>query len=129
MHCVQWVLAAAPPSSDQEDKMIWSSSGSGEFSTASAYQVVQQGENSSRLFSFLWHWVLPLKVSFFMVRLMRGRLPIMGELHKFGIGGPSRCFCCPNPSQETIDHTFCMGLLDRSGVSLNCRLASLVKLL
>ena len=37
MHCVQCVLDAAPPSSDQVDKMIWATSTTGEFSTASAY--------------------------------------------------------------------------------------------
>ncbi|XP_027169555.1 uncharacterized protein LOC113769293 [Coffea eugenioides] len=67
-----------------------------------------------------WNWVLdvdppssgqvlPLKVSFFMVRLMSGRIPVMGVLHKFGVVGPSRCFCCRDPSQETINHIFCIG--------------------
>ena len=49
---VQRVLEAAPPSSDQVDKMIWYPTSSGEFSIASAYQVVRQGGNSSSIFSF-----------------------------------------------------------------------------
>ena len=101
MHCVQWVLDVDPPSSGQVDKMIWAPSTSGEFSTASAYQVVQQGDNTSRVFSCLWHRVLPLKISFFMVRPVRGRLPVMDVLNRFGVVDPSRCFCCRSPSQET----------------------------
>ena len=53
MSWVHRVLEAAPPSSDQVDKMIWYPTSSGEFSIASAYQVVRKGDNSSRLFSFL----------------------------------------------------------------------------
>ena len=40
---------------------------------------------------------------------MNGQLPVMDVLHKFGVFGPSRCFCCWHSSQETINHIFCTG--------------------
>lgn len=59
--------------------------------------MVRQGGNVSRLYSSLWHQALPSKISFFMLRLMSGRLSVMDILHKFGVLGPSHCFCCLHP--------------------------------
>ncbi|XP_071939195.1 uncharacterized protein [Coffea arabica] len=52
---------------------------------------------------------LPVKVSFFMLRLLQGRLPLMDRLKRFGVCGPSRCLCCQNPQEEDLNHVFCSG--------------------
>ncbi|XP_027103043.1 uncharacterized protein [Coffea arabica] len=90
--------------------MIWASTNSGAFTISSAYQIVRKGGTVSRLFASLWHRALPSKISFFMLRLLYGRLPLMDVLHKFKVLGLSRCFCCSlNPSPGTINHVFCTG--------------------
>ena len=100
-------MGVVPSPLDREDSMVWAPSISGEFSLASAYWISREGGNSSWLYSRLWLPGLPLKVSFFMLRLVGFRLPVMDRLHKLGIHGPSRCFCCLYPCQESIDHIFC----------------------
>ena len=107
---VQQVMGVAPPTMAQADGMIWAPTNSGAFTISSAYQIVRKGGTVSRLFGSLWQRVLPSKISFFMLRLLYGRLPLMDMLHRFGVLDLSRCFCCNlNPSPETINHVFCMG--------------------
>ncbi|XP_071926144.1 uncharacterized protein [Coffea arabica] len=103
------ILGVVPPSLDQADTMVWAPSISGVFSLASAYRVAHEGGNSSWLYSQLWLQELPIKISFFMLRLIGSRLLVMDRLHKLGIVGPSRCGCCLYPGQESLDHIFCTG--------------------
>ncbi|XP_027122034.2 uncharacterized protein [Coffea arabica] len=111
---VSRVLREAPSTAAEADEMVWAPTNSGAFTITSAYQIVRQGGNVSRLFGSLWHQALPSKISFFMLRLMYGRLPLMDVLHKFGFLGPSKCFCCSlSPSPETISHIFCTGEVAR----------------
>ncbi|XP_071940080.1 uncharacterized protein [Coffea arabica] len=104
------IMEVVAISLDQANTMVWAPSISGAFSLASAYRISQEGGNSSWLYSRLWLPGLSLKVSFFMLRLVGFRLPVMDRLHKLGILGPSRCFCCLYPCQESIDHIFCTGV-------------------
>ncbi|XP_071925655.1 uncharacterized protein [Coffea arabica] len=61
------------------------------------------------VFDRIWHPCLPLKVSFFMLRLLLGRLPIPDRLRNIGFHLPSKCFCCPLASEESIEHLFSNG--------------------
>ena len=79
---------------ERPDEVVWMSMTSGQFSLCSAFQEVRQARNASWLFSLIWHPQIPLKVSFFMLRLLMGRLSLDDILGKFGIQGPSKCFCC-----------------------------------
>ncbi|XP_071912305.1 uncharacterized protein [Coffea arabica] len=65
--------------------MDWAPSMSGNFLLASAYQIARGGGSSSWLYSRLWLQGVPLKIWFFMLRLI-----------------------------ETIDHIFCTGEVVRS---------------
>ena len=61
---VKQVLEAFPASSVQVDKMVSASNNSGLFSILSAYQIVRQADNVSRLFSSLWHQALHQRFPF-----------------------------------------------------------------
>ena len=50
---------------EQQDRMVWVGSPSGEFSTRAAWEVVQNKHNAARLDGFIWTRIVPLKVSFF----------------------------------------------------------------
>ena len=104
------ILGVMPPSLDEADTMVWALSTSGAFSLASAYRITREGGNSSWLYSLLWLQGLPIKISFFMLRLIESRLPVMDRLHKLGILGPSHCFCCLHSCQECTDRIFCTGV-------------------
>ena len=104
---VQQVLGVAPPTAAKADEMIWAPTNSGEFTISSAYQIMRNECNASSLFPYQ---ALSSKISFFMLRLMYGRLSLMDVLHKFGFLDPSKCFYCSlRPSPKTISHIFFTG--------------------
>ncbi|XP_027172427.1 uncharacterized protein LOC113772083 [Coffea eugenioides] len=107
------ILRVEPPAETHSDRMVWSPSTSGDFSLSSAYQSARGVGNRSCLYSSLWGQELPSNVSFFMLRLLGARLPVMDRLQKLGVVGPSRCFCCSFPCQESLDHIFCTGEVPR----------------
>ncbi|XP_071905745.1 uncharacterized protein [Coffea arabica] len=41
--------------------------------------------------------------------LLQNRLPIASFVMKFGVQGPSKCFCCAQLQAETLDHVFSEG--------------------
>lgn len=87
--------------------MVWMFTNSGEFSVASTYSIVRRPSNVSFITSCVWHRSLSIKVFFFMLKLLFFKLPLVEELRKFGIQGPSRCFCCYNPQEENMNHVVC----------------------
>ncbi|XP_027152134.1 uncharacterized protein LOC113752202 [Coffea eugenioides] len=106
---VRQVLELDPPSGRGNDRMVWTLTNSGVFSTASAYSLISHSNDTSWLFARIWQQGLPVKISFFMLRLLQGRLPLMDRLKRFGVYGPSKCFCCQNPQEEALNHVFCSG--------------------
>ncbi|XP_027120520.1 uncharacterized protein [Coffea arabica] len=103
------ILKKEPPLLPQCDHMIWKLNQLGAFSLASAFQVIKYASESSFMFSKVWISVLPLKISFFMVRLLRNRLLVVSSLVKFHVQGPSKCFCYLDSQSKTLDHVFSEG--------------------
>ncbi|XP_071927455.1 uncharacterized protein [Coffea arabica] len=103
------ILNHPVPEEGGEAEVIWMPTSSGNFSLASAFRDIRQARNTSMVFDRIWHPCLPLKVSFFMLRLLLGRLPIPDSLRNIGFHLPSKCFCCPLPSEESIEHLFSNG--------------------
>nr|XP_027075880.1 uncharacterized protein LOC113699725 [Coffea arabica] len=56
---IRQVLGIIPPSCRGTDKMVWSLTSNGTFSTSSAYSLVQRATNRSWLTSFVWQKSLP----------------------------------------------------------------------
>ncbi|XP_027184038.1 uncharacterized protein LOC113782345 [Coffea eugenioides] len=110
---VSSILGISPPVSQRPDEMVWDLTESGVFSIASAYQLVRQPAIRSAFSAAIWHTLLPSKVSFFMLRLVAARLPVLETLRRFAVHGPSRCSCCEAPAEETLDHIFCNGDLPK----------------
>ncbi|XP_071924868.1 uncharacterized protein [Coffea arabica] len=82
---VACVLAMDPPTFQGPDRMVWALTPSGSFSMASAYSLVWQGGHRSRSAAAIWHQCIPLKISFFMLRLLQDRLPTMDRLRGAGV--------------------------------------------
>ena len=89
--------------------MVWALTQDGGFSISSAYSLMAQAANCSWVASQVWFKGCPIKISFFMLRLLRARLSLTDILRKFGVQGPSRCHCCDEPDEEELNHTFCSG--------------------
>ncbi|XP_071922622.1 uncharacterized protein [Coffea arabica] len=100
------VLQVAPPTFRGPDHMVWTRTASSTFSTSSAYSLVRQGNNRSWISAYVWQLGLPIKISFCMMRLLQGRLSTMDKLRRFGVCGPSRCWCCRDPQEEDLDNVF-----------------------
>ncbi|XP_071918841.1 uncharacterized protein [Coffea arabica] len=103
------ILQYPVPDGGCADEVIWVPSTAGTFTLASAFRDVRQARNTSVISSKVWHPRLPLKVSFFMVCLLRGRLPLPDALCRLGFYLPSKCFCCHGASEESIEHVFAIG--------------------
>nr|XP_027099065.1 uncharacterized protein LOC113718354 [Coffea arabica] len=103
------ILEHPVPEEGGEAEVIWMPTTSGNFSLASAFSEIRQTRNKSMVFDRIWHPQLPLKVSFFMLRLLLGRLPLPDRLCKLGFHLPSKCFCCYSASEESIEHLFSNG--------------------
>ena len=73
-----------------DDLMVWAPSQSGVFTLRTAFDVVRTQVPRSFIFSRVWHPRIPWKISFFLLRLLRNRLPLDSTVCKFGIFGPSK---------------------------------------
>nr|XP_027121228.1 uncharacterized protein LOC113738192 [Coffea arabica] len=100
-----------PPKGSLPDLMIWQLEPSGCFTLKTAFSLIQHHSGSSPLFNRIWHPGVPLRVSFFLLRLLRDRLPLDCSLWRLGIHGPSRCSCCPSPKIEATEHVFGAGVM------------------
>ncbi|XP_027062955.1 uncharacterized protein [Coffea arabica] len=105
---VQVVVSMPIPCISSVHKMVWTTSSSGSFSLSSTLQELRQAKPSSFMLSQVWHPHIPLKISF-MMRLLRGRLPLDDILTWYCVHLSSKCFCCLEPSVEMLQHVFISG--------------------
>ncbi|XP_071939022.1 uncharacterized protein [Coffea arabica] len=106
---------------NMQDQMIWAASPSGSFTVSSAWDVLRSKRNRSVIDSLVWSSVVPLKVSFFVWRLLRGWLPLDDLLQGRGLRLASKCYCC-GLAPETGDHLFVSGpLASRVWRHFSCR--------
>ena len=103
---VSEIVTKSSPVGVADDCAVWALTESGDFSIASSYVLLGRQSPSSFMFSRVWHSLIPIKVSFFMVRLLRDRLPLASALGRLHVYGPSKCFCCSAPQSESLDHIF-----------------------
>ncbi|XP_075104777.1 uncharacterized protein LOC142178886 [Nicotiana tabacum] len=54
----------------------------------------------------MWVKGLPFKISFFMWKLWKGKLPLDDVIRRMGYYIPSKCWCCVMPKEETLSHVF-----------------------
>ena len=106
---VHKVLAIPVPCKSSPDVMVWTASTSGKFSLSSAYHELREVKHSSFMLKQFWHSQVPLKVSFFMLQLWKGWLPMDDVLSKFQLHLPLKCFCCSKSQSEFISHVLMEG--------------------
>ncbi|XP_060170793.1 uncharacterized protein LOC132601744 [Lycium barbarum] len=78
----------------------------GKFSVNSAWNILRQREYEEADFKHLWIKGVPFKISFFLLRLWKAVLPTDDTLRRIRIPVVSRCYCCTNSQQETMQHLF-----------------------
>ncbi|XP_027060834.1 uncharacterized protein [Coffea arabica] len=97
------------PRGEGQDEVFWSSTASGRFTLASAFDNVHQASAVSVIHGQVWHPQIPLKISFIMLRLLIGKLPITDALWRVGVQLASKCLCCPEGAVELLEHVFSAG--------------------
>ncbi|XP_071923069.1 uncharacterized protein [Coffea arabica] len=103
------ILQHLVPNGDRRDEVVWSQTDSGKFTLASTFQEVCQARNYLVLHSQVWHSRIPLKVPFFMMRLLLEKLPLTDVLRRVGVQLASKCLCCQEGAIETLEHVFAEG--------------------
>lgn len=70
------------------------------------WQYTRRRREENRLYKFVWVKGLPFKVSFFMWRLRKTKLPLDDWFLRMGYFRTSRCWYCRNPKKKTLPHVF-----------------------
>ncbi|XP_060184825.1 uncharacterized protein LOC132614395 [Lycium barbarum] len=81
-HIVQHINP--PNENGQADKAFWKLDSRGKFTVRSAFQLLRQRKDPSNLYKQMWIKGLPIKISFFMWRFWKFKLPLDDKLKKWG---------------------------------------------
>ncbi|XP_070037046.1 uncharacterized protein [Nicotiana tomentosiformis] len=95
-----------PRVQDILDKPVWTLETSGEFSVKSAWEYLRSRKDPRNAFKMIWAKGLPFKISFFMWKVWRNKLPLDDFFRRLGYLMASKCWCCTNPMEETRQHVF-----------------------
>ncbi|XP_060183224.1 uncharacterized protein LOC132613196 [Lycium barbarum] len=115
--------------SNEWDRPWWMMTSTGKFTVSSAWHLLRQKANVTVPFQNMWIKGVPFKISFFMWRLWKFKVPIDEVVASIGIPLVSKCCCCHNAQIDTINHLFLCGDLAAkvwryfnmgAGLSLNC---------
>nr|XP_027088717.1 uncharacterized protein LOC113710068 [Coffea arabica] len=88
---------------DQDDDMVWGDSSSGGFALKTAWAAVRQRGNVSSIDSRIWSGLIPLKISFFVWKVLRRMVPVDTILQNRGFSLASCCVCC-SAHPESLSH-------------------------
>lgn len=84
------------------DILIWEHSASGNFTLKTVYNALRPTQPQLPFMKYVWNSRIPLKLSFFVWRVLNGLLPYADVLVTFGFHLPSKCPWCD--SADTLDH-------------------------
>ncbi|XP_070002514.1 uncharacterized protein [Nicotiana sylvestris] len=94
-----------PVASDILDKPFWMLETRGSFSVKSAWEFLRKRNDPSIAYSKLWTKGLPFKISFFLWKVWKAKLPLDDWMRQLGYSMPSKCWCCAQ-EQESMPHLF-----------------------
>lgn len=90
---------------DENDKLIWTLISYGIFALDSAWNLVRHRGLHYMIGKYAWHPHVPIKISFFIWRIIRNVVPTDYAIQKKGVPIISKCVCCNNnPFIEYTTH-------------------------
>lgn len=92
--------------SEKWDKPWWMLNATGNFTVASAWEIMRQTKVKQDCYQYIWSKGISFKMSFLIWRIWKQRLPVDEIIARMGIAMVSKCRCCTQPNQETIEHLF-----------------------
>ncbi|XP_070045297.1 uncharacterized protein [Nicotiana tomentosiformis] len=91
---------------DTWDEPKWMLTTSGQFSVNSAWRILRHRAPINPEFSNLWTKGLPFKISFFLWRLWKRKIPTDDLWRRNGYIIVSKCWCFFPPNKELFQHLF-----------------------
>ncbi|XP_019241016.1 PREDICTED: uncharacterized protein LOC109221004 [Nicotiana attenuata] len=88
------------------DKPYWMLEPRGKFTVKSAWAYVRRRNDPGNAYRNIWVKGLPFKISFFMWKVWRNKLPLDEFFKRLGYLMASKCWCCAEPQEETMQHLF-----------------------
>lgn len=95
-----------PTTGELNDKPIWTGNTLGQFTVKSAYHILRNKKDKVDWAKMVWLKGLPYKISFFLWRVMHGRIPTDDNLKRMRISIVSKCCCCEEGEMETMNYLF-----------------------
>ncbi|XP_075074578.1 uncharacterized protein LOC142162156 [Nicotiana tabacum] len=95
-----------PEISDECDKPIWSLDTRGQFTVKTAWEYLRRRKDPAIIYSNMWVQGLPWKISFFMWKLWKRKLPLDDTIRRMRYSMPPKCWCCAVPNEKTLNHVF-----------------------
>ncbi|KAH0664941.1 hypothetical protein KY285_026147 [Solanum tuberosum] len=115
-----------PPSNRGEiDTPCWMLDAKGVFSVKTTWQYIRHENGDNKIYKWIWTKGVPFKMAFLMWRLWKFKIPIDNRVRRWGVQGPSKCWCCDRPNQETLAHVFLKSYIANKTWSYFCSFASL----
>ena len=93
----------------EKDRGRWKPSSCGNFSTASAWELVRPRSDRRLVHEMIWGKCISPSISFFLWRLLANSIHVDTKLQWRGISLASKCRCCEKPSVESRLHPFVNG--------------------
>ena len=98
-----------PVDTDAEDIGRWALTPHGNFTVASAWELLRHRGERMEVYEFIWSKDISPTISVFLWRLLANRLPVDAKLQWRGVSLASKCRCCAEPDMETRMHLFVNG--------------------
>lgn len=86
------------------DTPVWTETSNRSFTCSSAFNCIRKRRDMDNIWKDVWKKNVQFKMSFFLWRAIKGKLPVDETLKRFGHNIISRCSCCLHPKKETISH-------------------------
>nr|XP_016444849.1 PREDICTED: uncharacterized protein LOC107770100 [Nicotiana tabacum] len=96
-----------PPSPQQVlDMPCWMQETREYFSVKSAWDYKRRRDEPRTAYMMIWVKGLPFKISFFIWKVWKAKLPLNDFLKRVGYCMPSKYWCCVQPNEESLQHLF-----------------------
>ncbi|XP_060182250.1 uncharacterized protein LOC132611910 [Lycium barbarum] len=95
-----------PSRPDELDKPWWTLEARGEFFVKSAWDHLWSRGQPRDAYKKIWVKGLPFKIAFLMWRVWYFKIPLDDVIRNWGYHMPSKCFCCAEPTEESVPHIF-----------------------
>ncbi|KAL0329448.1 UNVERIFIED_CONTAM: hypothetical protein Sradi_4931500 [Sesamum radiatum] len=104
LHRDTYTMESIPIAAGQGDKIVWTGSSTGDFSTKSTWEAIRQASPQRQLLTDVCHRSLRPTISVFLWRLFQDRIPVDARMRQKGFNFPSKCQCCE--VEKTASHLF-----------------------